>query len=119
MKKVLAAVVVSSFLVVGLAQAEGPKGPKGPKGGGPCHELVKSCRAAGFEPGHHKEGKGLWLDCVAKLVAGESVSGVTFQGGEEQKSACKAEMEKRQEHRKAKKEKKKGEAAAPAAEAAE
>ena len=32
----------------------------------------------GYEPGEHmRDGKGLWVDCVAKLAKGETVAGVT------------------------------------------
>jgi GH24 family phage-related lysozyme (muramidase) len=43
-----------------------------------CASLVKSCEAAGFEPGEHKKnGKGIWVDCVGALAKGKTVAGVT------------------------------------------
>lgn len=43
-----------------------------------CANIVKSCEAAGFEPGEHKKtGKGLWVDCVHQIAMGKTVPGVT------------------------------------------
>lgn len=49
----------------------------------PCRELreaaKKACQASGkFEKGKHKEGKGLYMDCVKPLVHGKTVEGVTL-----------------------------------------
>jgi hypothetical protein len=57
----------------------------------PCKNLKAACEAAGFAKGKHKEGKGLWMDCLNKLKAGEAVPGVTAAPGEV--DACKAKME--------------------------
>ena len=43
-----------------------------------CQSIVKSCEAAGFEPGEHKkDGKGLWIDCIHAIAKGKTVPGVT------------------------------------------
>ena len=56
----------------------------------PCHKIKEACESAGFKKGHHKEGKGLWKDCVNKLKSGESIPGVTVDTGEVE--ACHAKM---------------------------
>lgn len=43
----------------------------------PCKQIVKACEAAGFVKGGHKEKKGLWVDCVKPVKAGQSVTGVS------------------------------------------
>lgn len=43
----------------------------------PCKEIATACEAAGFKKGGHKEKKGLYIDCMRKLEAGESVEGVS------------------------------------------
>ncbi len=66
-----------SLLVLGLlagAQAFAQKPADLPA----CTSIVKSCEAAGFEPGEHKaNGKGLWVDCVGAIANGKTVAGVT------------------------------------------
>jgi len=60
----------------------------------PCQEIRTACEAGGFvKGGHKKDGKGLMIDCMKKIIAGESVPGVTVSP--EQVSACKAKKEKR------------------------
>ena len=68
----------------------------------PCMQIKQACEAAGFKKGDHKEGKGLFADCMKKLAAGESVAGVNVSA--EEVAACKAKhaehkekMEKRHE----------------------
>jgi hypothetical protein len=56
----------------------------------PCKEIKAACEAAGYHKGGHKEGKGLWMDCVHKLKAGEAVAGVTIAA--DKLAACKAKM---------------------------
>lgn len=44
----------------------------------PCLEVKKACESAGFMKGKHKEGKGLFKDCMQKLSNGETVEGVSI-----------------------------------------
>ena len=61
---------------------------------GPCRQIKESCESAGFKKGDHKaNGKGLYVDCMKKIMNGESVPGVAASG--EQVAACKA---KKAEH---------------------
>ena len=46
------------------------------KGDHPCKEVKQACEAAGFTKGGHKEKKGLHIDCMKKIMNGESVEGV-------------------------------------------
>lgn len=58
----------------------------------PCQDIKKACESAGFVKGDHKKnGKGLYIDCMQKVMAGESVAGVTVSA--EQISSCKARRE--------------------------
>lgn len=59
----------------------------------PCKEIKSACEAGGFvKGGHKKDGKGLFRDCMKKIMAGETVPGITVTP--EQVSACKAKKEK-------------------------
>ncbi len=60
----------------------------------PCLEIKKACEAGGFVKGDHKDGKGLYKDCVQKLANGETVAGVSVTP--DMVSACK---QKREEHK--------------------
>jgi hypothetical protein len=44
----------------------------------PCKKMKAACESAGFTQGQHKEGKGLWKDCLDKISNGQSVAGVTI-----------------------------------------
>lgn len=59
----------------------------------PCKKVMAACEAAGFKKGGHKEGKGLMMDCMKKLMDGEKVEGVTVAA--EDMAACKEMHEKR------------------------
>jgi hypothetical protein len=61
----------------------------------PCKEVKEACEAAGFKKGAHKEGKGLWMDCIQKLKEGQAVAGVTVPA--EKLAACKAKKESHEE----------------------
>jgi hypothetical protein len=54
----------------------------------PCKNIHAACSAAGYIKGHHKEGKGLWKDCINPILAGQSVAGVTVNSADVQ--ACQA-----------------------------
>ncbi|HEY2744929.1 MAG TPA: hypothetical protein VGL86_09920 [Polyangia bacterium] len=43
----------------------------------PCQTIANACQAAGYHHGGHKEGKGLWKDCVAPILDGKTIPGVT------------------------------------------
>ena len=63
----------------------------------PCAAIVKACKSAGFVKGDHKkDGKGLYIDCVNKIVKGESVAGVTISNPDDI-AACKVKKEERKE----------------------
>lgn len=63
----------------------------------PCKEVAAACEAAGFKKGGHKEKKGLYIDCMRKLEAGDSVEGVSVS------SDLVKECKSRREERKSKK----------------
>lgn len=58
----------------------------------PCKEIKAACEAGGFVKGAHKEGKGLYKDCLKKIIGGETVAGVTV--APELIAACKAKKGK-------------------------
>lgn len=61
---------------------------------GPCKQIKSACEAGGYEKGSHKKnGKGLFKDCMQKIMAGEAVEGVNVPADEV--AACKAKKEKR------------------------
>ena len=62
----------------------------------PCAQIIKACKSAGFVKNDHKDGKGLWVDCVNKIVNGQSVAGVNISNPEDVAS-CKAKREERKE----------------------
>ncbi len=64
----------------------------------PCKEVKSACEAAGFKKGAHKDGKGLWKDCIDKVAKGETVPGVTVSA--EVVSSCKSKHEMRKEKKK-------------------
>jgi len=68
-------VIVSALSYGTLSFAEGGgKNEPLPK---PCQTIATACEAAGFHRGGHKEGKGLWKDCVAPILDGRTVAGVS------------------------------------------
>lgn len=61
---------------------------------GPCKQIKAACEAGGFVKGAHKTtGKGLYKDCLQKIIAGSPVEGVSVSA--ETIAACKAKKEKR------------------------
>jgi hypothetical protein len=64
----------------------------------PCHNIKTACEAAGFVKGQHKQGKGLWKDCMDKLAKGEAVPGVAAEKTEVE--ACKAKHMEHKAHQK-------------------
>lgn len=86
----------NQLIVLGLALASiSPSlGFAAPGEAGPCKEIRSACEAAGFVKGNHKkDGKGLWVDCMKKVKAGEAVPGVNVTP--EQVTACKDKAAKR------------------------
>ena len=65
-----------------MAQAEGP-----------CKKIKEACESAGFVKGDHKDGKGLWKDCISKIKAGATIPGVNVTP--EDVNACKAKVAKK------------------------
>lgn len=44
----------------------------------PCKKIITQCETAGFKVGAHKStGKGVYVDCLGKVLKGETVAGVT------------------------------------------
>jgi hypothetical protein len=81
------ALVAAIALSSAFAQAK-------PKHEGPCQKIRKSCEAAGFAKGAHKtNGKGLFVDCMKKIMNGETVAGVTVDA--QDVSKCKEVKAKR------------------------
>jgi hypothetical protein len=66
--------VASALLLATPSFAEGGKEEPLPK---PCQTIATACEAAGFHRGGHKEGKGLWKDCVAPILDGRTIPGVS------------------------------------------
>lgn len=64
----------------------------------PCKEIKEACEAAGFTKGGHKNKKGLQVDCIKKLMNGESVEGVTVDAAKI--SACKEKKDSHAEKKK-------------------
>ncbi len=92
MKKLL---MIASVLMASAVFAEGDQGKNADhEKSKPCLEIKKACEAGGFVKGEHKEGKGLYKDCVQKLSNGETVAGVSVTP--DMVSACK---QKREEHK--------------------
>ncbi len=75
---------------------------------GACESIAKACGAGGFKPGAHGEGKGLWMDCVDKVVAGGTVEGVTVTPTADELTACKTERTEMEAHAKKEHREKKG-----------
>ncbi|HWU43561.1 MAG TPA: hypothetical protein VN132_08990 [Bdellovibrio sp.] len=65
------------------------------KGDHPCHKIEAACESAGFIKKHHNEKKGLYLDCMQPILAGNKVAGVNVADSDV--AACK---EKKAEHHK-------------------
>jgi hypothetical protein len=80
---ILSVLVLASSLVAFSASA----------GTTPCKDIKSACEAGGFtKGGHKKDNKGLYKDCMQKVMAGETVPGVTVTA--DQVTACKAKKEK-------------------------
>jgi hypothetical protein len=88
MSKIIFAMIVFSFGIT-FAQEETSK---------PCLEIKKACESAGYIKGKHKEGKGLFKDCMQKLANGEPVEGVSVSA--DSISACKEKRSDRKENKK-------------------
>lgn len=77
MKRMKLSIALIAFCISGAAFAEGggahPKAPLPPA----CQSIETACTAGGYHHGGHKEHKGLWKDCVAPLLDGKAVPGVT------------------------------------------
>jgi hypothetical protein len=84
MKLVVVAVSALWFCTASFADGGGNKEPL-PR---PCQTIATACEAAGFHSGGHKEGKGLWKDCVAPILDGRTIPGVSVAG--EDVKACQA-----------------------------
>jgi hypothetical protein len=83
MRTLLIAFLTTSFF--SLAHATDSKNQ-------PCKEVKAACEAAGYVKGGHKDKKGLRIDCLRKLMKGESVEGVSVAS--DKIAACKEKKEK-------------------------
>jgi hypothetical protein len=109
MKKLL---MIASVLMASAVFAEGDHSKNSDhEKSKPCLEIKKACEAGGFVKGDHKDGKGLYKDCMQKLANGETVVGVSVTP--DMVSACKQKRdehkeraEKRKEHKEHKDDKK-------------
>ena len=96
MRIVGVASIVSLFAVVAIASETGSKGSPPKSESKPCRVIVKACRAAGFEKGKWLEGKGLFADCIAPIIAhGRSVEGVKIDPANV--GACKQRIQERRQ----------------------
>lgn len=53
-----------------------------------CKHIAKACKSAGFVKGGEKQGKGLWMNCMKPIIAGQTVTGVNVNPADVQ--ACQA-----------------------------
>jgi hypothetical protein len=83
-------IIFTAVLAAGLSAFAAGEGAGKPEGNHPCKPIREACKAAGFEKGKHKEGKGLMKDCMAKILNGEQVAGVTANAADV--DACKAKQ---------------------------
>ena len=68
----------------------------------PCKEIKTACEAGGFTKGAHKKTeRGLFVDCIKKVMNGETVEGVSVTA--DQVTSCKARKEKHAAKRAARK----------------
>lgn len=74
-RKLRTRLVVALAAVGGVAFAQAPA-PEPPLAKS-CQAIIKACEAAGYHHGGHKEQKGLWKDCVAPILDGRAIPGVT------------------------------------------
>ena len=67
-----------------------------PKSEGPCDQITKACKAAGYKEGEAKEGEGLWYDCFDPIMKGQKATGKKQPAGvsSEMIAACKAKEAK-------------------------
>lgn len=80
-------IAVAVVLCAGAATAENDAPlPK------PCQTIATACEAAGYHRHGHKEGKGLWKDCVAPILDGRAIPGVT--ANPDDVKACQAKRPK-------------------------
>jgi hypothetical protein len=68
-------ILFCASLLCGAAFAEGgvPKAPLSKA----CQTVMTACEGAGYHKGGHKEHKGLWKDCVAPILDGQTIAGVS------------------------------------------
>ena len=95
MKKLILAIsvcavgILFSSTSIAAETATAPAQGSGMMGGEhPCHKIEEACKAAGYVRGGAKTDKGLVKNCMAPLMAGQSVSGVSITSADVQ--ACQA-----------------------------
>ena len=94
--RVLSVAVVMAFAMMSVvARAAEPAMPP------ECTTIASECKAAGFEINGHKNGKGLWVDCISAVSQGKTVAGVTQTKA--QARACRSAARKIREAKKSEK----------------
>jgi len=87
---------LSLALLLSLATGSTIASAEEPKPAHPCEAVKSACEAAGFvKGGHKKDKKGLFVDCMQPLMAGQSVAGVSAAA--DVVAACK---QKKEDHHK-------------------
>jgi hypothetical protein len=77
MKPLIIVSIVASVAFSAVAFAE-PAHDGKDHAPGPCQQIEKACKDAGFIKGEAKKGFGLWVDCIDPIMQGKtSVPGAT------------------------------------------
>jgi hypothetical protein len=77
MKASIILCIAAIFALSTAAFAEPAQGGKD-HAPGPCQQIEKACKDAGFILGDAKKGDGLWVDCIDPIIQGKTtVPGAT------------------------------------------
>ena len=93
MKKTILAISCFTLAVAAQAGTTPTTGPVQAGGQHSCHAIEQACKAAGFVRSGTKDGKGLFMNCLKPIMAGQSVNGVTVNPADVQ--ACQAKHQRR------------------------
>ncbi len=67
MKASIILCIIASFAFSTVAFSDPAHRGKAP---GPCQQILKACKDAGFVKGEAKKGYGLWVDCIDPIMQG-------------------------------------------------